>query len=150
MLKPGDQAPDFTLNDAQGDAVSLDDLLAEGELILYFYPADFSPVCTAQACAIRDNYAELPDLGLQVVGISPQGSGSHDRFVAQYELPFPLLSDVSKKVIRAFGVDGPLGFGVRRATYHIGKDKLIKNRVVADFSAASHIDLLRETVASVS
>lgn len=150
MLKPGELAPDFTLADAHGEQVSLDNLVADGELILYFYPADFSPVCTAQACAIRDNYTELPDLGIQVVGISPQSPGSHDRFVAQYELPFPLLSDVSKKVIRAYGVDGPLGFGVRRATYHIGQDKIVKNRVVADFSANSHIDLLRETVASAS
>lgn len=146
MLSPGDLAPDFEYEDVDGQPTSLYDTLASGEVIVYFYPADFSPVCTAQACAIRDNFDDLADLDLDVVGVSPQSGRSHERFRAQFELPFPLLGDVSKKVIRAYGVDGPMGFGVRRATFVVGRDQHIRKRVVADFTTTGHVDLLRETV----
>ena len=126
MLKPGDYAVDFELKDEQGNPTSLKALLAEGELILYFYPADFTPGCTTEACQIRDLHDEILDVGINVIGISPQGETSHQRFIKRHDLPFTLLCDPRKKVIRAFGVDGPLGFGVRRATFLIGQDFRIK------------------------
>ena len=147
MLRPGETAPDFELKNQDGEPVTLDAMLANGDLILYFYPADFTPVCTAEACVFRDNYSGVAELGKQIVGISPQSVDSHRRFADQYELPFPILSDMSKRAIRAYGVDGPLGFGVRRATYLIGQDKKVKKRVVADFTTASHLALLKETLA---
>ena len=147
MLNIGETAPDFELPNQSNETVSLDDLLANGDLILYFYPADFTPVCTAEACAFRDNYDGVAELGIQIIGISPQSTGSHERFVHRYDLPFALLSDSKKQAIRAYGVDGPLGFGVRRATYLIGQDKLVKKRVVADFTTQGHLALLKETVA---
>ncbi|MEM7099638.1 MAG: peroxiredoxin [Pseudomonadota bacterium] len=147
MLKKGQTAPDFELSNQDDTTLSLDGLLQEGDLLLYFYPADFTPVCTAEACVFRDNYAGIAELGKQIVGISPQSVNSHARFAEQYELPFPILSDVAKKVIRAYGVDGPLGFGVRRVTFLIGQDKVVKKRVIADFTTASHLALLKETIA---
>jgi len=148
MLKPGDSVSDFTLKDANGDQVTLSGLLEQGDLILYFYPADFTPGCTAEACQIRDIHDDIEEVGIQVVGVSPQSASSHLRFTKRFELPFTLLCDPSKKVIRAFGVDGPLGFGVRRATFLIGRDGQIKNRVVADLMIGSHISFIREIVKS--
>ena len=148
MLNVNDRAADFELKDQNGATVTLDALLANGNLILYFYPVDFSPVCTAQACAFRDNYAGLEAIGTQVVGISPQSFSSHQRFARSFSVPFPLLSDSDKKTIRAYGVDGPLGFGVRRATFLIDSEKIVRNRVVADLFLDSHTQLIRKTIES--
>ena len=146
MLDIGDTAPDFSLIDESGQEVSLDDLVAERSLILYFYPADFTPLCTAEACSIRDMHGEILDAEINVVGVSPQGERSHQRFKDQFKLPFPLLFDKSKKVIKAFGVDGPFGMGVRRATFLIGQDKSIENKVVSDLFVGSHTQFIKEIV----
>ncbi len=146
MLQTNTIAPDFELQDQSGTTVSLSGLLAQGDVILYFYPADFSPVCTVETCAFRDNFADLANVGTQVVGISPQSVASHKRFADSYNVPFPLLSDPGKKVIRAFGVDGPFGMGVRRVTYLVDQAGLISNRVVADFAVSSHVNLVRQTL----
>jgi peroxiredoxin Q/BCP len=146
MLKINNPAPEFELKDQSGKIVTLDQLLADGELILYFYPADFSPVCTKEACVFRDSFAGLEEVGTQIVGISPQSFESHQRFAKSFSIPFPLLSDPSKKAIRAYGVDGPLGFGVRRATFLIDQSKIVRNRVVSDLFLESHTDLIRKTI----
>ncbi|NEQ96523.1 MAG: peroxiredoxin [Cyanothece sp. SIO2G6] len=143
MLNIGDRAPDFTLADQNGNTVTLDSLLAQGDLILYFYPADFTPVCTAEACAFRDAYDEITDVGVQIVGINAQDQAMHQKFATTYSLPFPLLCDPQKTVIRAYGVDGMLGFGVRRATFRIDQNKQIRNCVVADLMVESHMELIR-------
>ena len=119
MLAANTIAPDFCLPDERNEAVSLASLLAAGPLVLYFYPADFTPGCTRQACVMRDLHAELAAAGLQVAGVSPQGPESHARFRAEYKLPFVLLSDPGKETIRRYGADGPFGIGVRRVTYLI-------------------------------
>ena len=146
MLKEGDSAPDFSLPDQHGEMIRLEDLLSLGQLVLYFYPADFTPVCTAQACAFRDDYEGVEELGVRVVGVSPQSADSHERFVKRYDIPFTLLSDVDKTVIRAYGVDGPFGLGVRRATFLISREGTIEHRLVADFSATSHLEVLRKAL----
>lgn len=146
MLKIGDTAPDFELEDQSGTLVTLKEALADGDLILYFYPADYSPVCTAEACAFRDNYRGASNIGTQVIGVSPQSAASHRRFSNSFSIPFPLLSDPRKKAIKAYGVDGPLGFGVRRVTFLIDSSKIIRNRVVSDLFAGSHTDLLKKTI----
>jgi len=146
MLNVGDTAPDFDLADEEGEVVTLDDLLSKGLLVLYFYPADFTSVCTAQACEIRDRHDDLRAVSANVVGVSPQGKSSHNRFRHRYDLPFPLLDDRQKKVIRAYGVNGPLGLGVRRVTFLISPDKKIASRVVADFRVKRHIDLIDSVV----
>jgi len=146
MLNVGQIAPDFTLNDQAGNAVQLSELVSNGDLILYFYPADYSPVCTAEACTFRDSYEGIEAVGIQIVGISPQSVASHGRFSKSFNIPFPLLSDPRKQVINAFGVGGPMGFGVRRATFLIDEDRVIRNRVVSDILLNSHASLINQTV----
>ena len=142
MLDVGDTAPDFELAGKHGEVITLDDLLSKGPLFLYFYPADFTSVCTAEACEIRDRHQDLRAVGANVVGVSPQRESSHDRFRDRYDLPFPLLDDRQKEVIRAYGVNGPMGLGVRRVTFLINPDKKIANRVVADFRVKRHMNLI--------
>ena len=146
MLKAGERAPDFELEDQDGGTVTLDSLLANGELILYFYPADFTPVCTREACAFRDQHEDLANVGVQIVGVSPQSSGSHERFTSSYELPFPLLSDKRKTAVRAYGCDGPFGIGVRRVTYLIDTSKTIVDVAHAEFTVGSHMDLVKQVL----
>lgn len=150
MLKPGTKAPAFTLPDADGEPVSLKDLIAEGPLVLYFYPADFTPGCTKEACAIRDIHDDLVASGLRIVGVSPQDGDSHQRFAARHTLPFPLLSDPDKTAVRAYDVDGPLGFGVRRGTYLIDGDGMIVDAVMADIAIARHLEFIERAMAAQS
>ena len=117
MLKPGDVAPEFILPDEKGNEVSLSHLLQTGPIILYFYPADFTPGCTAQACSFRDIHNDIQSVGLQVIGVSPQNKESHAKFKEEHNLPFTLICDTDKIAIRMYEVDGPLGIGVRRVTY---------------------------------
>src|SRR5207237_509445 len=119
MIEAGERAPEFTLPDQTGKDRSLTELLSADATVLYFYPADFTPGCTRQACVLRDIHAEIDSAGLRVVGISPQSPQSHAKFKATHNLPFILLSDRQKTVIKMYGVNGPLGLGVRRATYLI-------------------------------
>jgi thioredoxin-dependent peroxiredoxin len=148
MLSIGDSAPEFTLTDQHGVSCTLSELTRDGAAVIYFYPADFTPGCTREACLFRDRYDALAELSVPVAGISPQGEASHKRFADAYGLPFRLLSDPDKRVIRAFGVDGPFGFGVRRVTYLIGSDRRIRHRVVADFRVDSHMALVRQVLDS--
>ena len=142
MLDVGDKAPEFNLVREDGQVVSLEDLLLDGQLVLYFYPADFTSVCTSEACEIRDRHKELRAVNANVVGVSPQDASSHNRFRDKYDLPFPLLDDPKKEVIKAYGVNGPMGLGVRRVTFLINQDKEIIKRVVADFRVKRHTALI--------
>jgi peroxiredoxin Q/BCP len=150
MLAIGTRAPEFTLPDHDGRNVSLSTLLNHGPLILYFYPADFTPGCTREACAIRDLHGEILKVGLDVAGVSPQTPESHREFRQKYKLQFTLLSDVDKFVIGMYGVNGPLGFGVRRATYLIDQARQIKAAVLADFRIGQHEDFIRKATAMSS
>ena len=147
MLAVGDRAPEFALPDQDERDVPLTSLLNQGPLILYFYPADFTPGCTKEACAIRDLHAELRKAGLNVVGVSPQSPESHRRFRERYRLPFPLLSDPEKAVIRMYDVNGPLGLLVRRATYLIDQGRVIRGAVLADLRITEHEAFIRKALA---
>ena len=146
MLTEGDRAPEFTLPDDTGRDRSLTDFLNLGATILYFYPADFTPGCTRQACAMRDLQADIQNANLRVVGISPQSPESHAKFRAKYNLPFALLSDVDKAVIKMYGVNGPLGIGVRRATYLVDGSRRIRDSVLADFRISRHEEFVRKAI----
>lgn len=146
MLGIGDLAPEFSLPDQDGRSWAMSELISAGQAVVYFYPADFTPGCTREACLFRDRYDALAELAVPLVGISPQDQASHRRFASAFGLQFPLLADPDKRVIRAFGVDGPLGFGVRRVTFLIGRDRRIENRVVADFMVGSHMDLVQQVL----
>jgi peroxiredoxin Q/BCP len=148
MLQAGDKAPDFTLPDQDGNQVSLHALLGEGPVVLYFYPADFTPGCTKEACSIRDMHDEIAAAGMRVVGVSPQDADSHARFRDKHGLPFTLVADPGKVAVQAYGVDGPLGIGVRRATFLIGPDGVIRDAVLADLRVGRHEEFIRAAVAA--
>jgi thioredoxin-dependent peroxiredoxin len=148
MLKTGDRAPDFTLPDQDGREITLSALLADGPLVLYFYPADFTPGCTREACTIRDMHDEIAAAGMRVVGISPQDAASHARFRDKYGLQFTLLADPGKAVVKAYGVDGPLGIGVRRATFLLGADGVVRDAVLADIRIGRHEEFIRAAIAA--
>ncbi len=150
MLAIGARAPEFTLPDAQGNPVSLKSLLARGPLVLYFYPADFTAGCTREACQIRDLYPQIESAGLQVAGVSPQSAQSHRAFREKYHLPFILLSDVDRCVVRMYGVRGPLGFGVRRATFLIDTGGQIVDAVAADLRIGVHARFVSRAAARSS
>src|SRR5512146_668475 len=147
MLPIGARAPEFTLPDEDGQATSLSNMLRDGPLILYFYPADFTPGCTREACQIRDLHMELKAAGLTVAGVSPQTPESHRAFRDKYKLPFALLADVDRFVIKMYGVQGPFGFGVRRATFLIDQARYVQDSVLADFRIAEHEAFVRKAVA---
>ena len=139
MIKAGEFAPEFTLPDETAQVRSLTELLRAGALILYFYPADFTPGCMRQACTMRDISAQLKGAALTVVGVSPQSTQSHARFKAEYALPFVLLSDEQKTVTRLYGVNGPFGIGVRRTTFLISADRRVREVLfLADFRIGRH------------
>ena len=131
MLKVGDKAPNFTLNDKDGNAVSLSDFLGK-KVVLYFYPKDNTPGCTRQACAFAGAYGEFQRRGIEVIGISKDSVASHVKFAEKYSLPFVLLADPEREAIEAYGVwqekklYGKLSFGVVRATFIIDENGIIE------------------------
>ncbi len=148
MLEKGAMAPEFDLPDQDGRRHTLKSLLADGPVVLYFYPADFTPGCTKEACSFRDLHQELLRAKLRIVGVSPQDVDSHRRFADRYHLNFLLLADPDKSVIKAYDLDGPLGFGVRRGTYLIGRDGRIRDSVLADLRIGAHEDFVRAALKS--
>ena len=126
--------------------MSLSDYLQSGPLILYFYPADFTPGCTRQACAFRDMHEDAMSVGLQIVGVSPQDQDSHIRFREQNNLRFPLLSDPDKVAIRMYDADGPFGIGVRRVTYLVNRGRKIEHALRADFFGSSQKAFLEKAI----
>jgi thioredoxin-dependent peroxiredoxin len=147
MLAMGGRAPEFTLPDHTGQSISLSTLLRRGPLVLYFYPADFTSGCTRQACVVRDLHGEILEAGLDVAGVSPQPPETHHAFREKHKLPFRLLSDVDKFVIRMYDVRGPFGLGVRRATYLIDQARYIRGALLADFRIGEHEAFIRRAVA---
>jgi peroxiredoxin Q/BCP len=107
MLKIGDKMPEFEVVDQNGNAVNSADLVKGGKkTIVYFYPKDNTSGCTAEACSIRDSYADLVKAGYNVIGVSKDSAASHQNFISKYSLPFTLLSDTSTKMLQAFGAWG--------------------------------------------
>jgi peroxiredoxin Q/BCP len=127
MVEEGSPAPDFTLTSDSGEPVRLSSLRGK-EVILYFYPKDNTPGCTAQACGIRDAWSEFEAAGAVVLGVSPDGEASHAKFKEKYELPFTLLADTDHEVADAYGVWGEKSMagktfmGVDRSTFVIDAD----------------------------
>lgn len=142
MLEPGDLAPDFELETDGGGTVRLSDLKGK-RVVLYFYPKDNTPGCTKQACGFRDRRDEFAEMDVVVLGVSPDGVRSHDRFRDRYELNFPLLSDPDHAVAEAYGAWGPKKLygkeymGLIRSTFVIGPDGKIE-RVYSKVKAADN------------
>lgn len=122
-LKAGDKAPDFTAPLSDGTEFTLSKSLSQAPIVLYFYPKDFTPGCTKEACALRDDFPKFQDYKATVIGVSYDSVKSHQDFAKKYRLPFPLASDDKKTVAKAFGVDGLLF--AQRATFIIGADQSV-------------------------
>lgn len=141
-LKEGDKAPAFEGKDQNGNLVRLSDFAGK-KLIVYFYPKDDTPGCTAEACSLRDSYAELTAKGFAVVGVSTDSEKSHQKFIEKYNLPFTLISDPDRKVIEAFGVWGKKKFmgkeydGIHRETFVIDENGIIQ-KVITKVDTKNH------------
>jgi peroxiredoxin Q/BCP len=149
-LKEGDKAPDFTANDQNGNSVSLADFKGK-TVILYFYPKDDTPGCTAEACDFRDNYQSLIGKGYEVIGVSTDDEKSHKKFESKFNLPFPLIADTGKEIVEAYGVwveknmYGKKYMGTARVTFIINADGLIQkiiDKVDTKASSQQVLDLV--------
>jgi peroxiredoxin Q/BCP len=132
MLEKGMKAPDFTLEDKDGNTVSLSDFLGK-KIVVYFYPKDNTPGCTRQACAFAGAYKRFEEKGIVVIGISRDSVASHQKFAEKYSLPFILLSDPERKAIESYGVwqekklYGKVSFGIVRTTFIIDEKGMVEH-----------------------
>lgn len=144
MLKVGDLAPNFEAIIQDGTKLNLSDYKGK-KIVLYFYPKDNTPGCTDESCNLRDNYKILLEQGYVVIGVSADSEKSHLKFIAKYDLPFPLISDTKKEIINAFGVWGPKKFmgreyeGILRSTFVISEDGVIEE-VIAKVKTKAHAE----------
>ncbi len=139
-LVAGAKAPDFSLNDQHGNAVSLASFRGKKNVVVYFYPKDDTPGCTKESCAFRDHYTVFTDAGAEVLGVSSDSEKSHKAFAEKHRLPFSLLSDVGAKVRSAFGVPATLGLLPGRVTYVIDKEGTIRHAFNSQINATQHVD----------
>ncbi len=148
-LSVGDSAPDFVALNEFGQSTSLSEFLGK-KVILYFYPKDMTPGCTAESCNLGENYASLQEKGFVVLGVSPDSSKRHQKFIDKYNLPFSLIADEDKTVIKAFGVWGPKKFmgkeydGVHRTTFIIDEDGVIE-KVFSKVKIKDHTNQILES-----
>lgn len=130
-IKEGDKAPEFNANDEAGNAVSLSQYKGR-KLILFFYPKDDTPGCTAENCNLRDNYAVLQEKGFAVLGVSPDSAKKHQGFKAKYSLPFPLIPDSDQQIMKSYGAWGEKQMygrsyeGVLRTTFVINEEGIVE------------------------
>ncbi|MEE4260884.1 MAG: thioredoxin-dependent thiol peroxidase [Bacteroidales bacterium] len=149
-LKKGDAAPDFTGLNQDGEKIQLSDFKGK-KLILYFYPKDNTPGCTSEACDLRDNYDMWLAKGYQVVGVSPDSQKSHQKFIEKYTLPFPLIADEDKTIIKAYGAWGPKKLygreyeGLLRTTFVIDEKGKIE-QVFTKVKTKDHTNQILETI----
>ena len=142
MLKTGTKAPAFNLPDQNGNMRSLEEFKGK-KVVLYFYPKDNTPGCTAEACNLRDNINGLSAAGYQVIGVSRDSDASHRKFIEKYELPFTLLSDKSTEMLQAFGawgekkMCGKVSVGTLRKTFIINEEGIIE-KIIGKVDTKNH------------
>ena len=146
MLKEGTAAPEIEAELGDGTRFALSDYRGKSNVVLYFYPKDFTPGCTREACSFRDNSADLEQLDAVVVGVSGDSAESHESFSAKHELPFPLIPDPEKKIIKQYEAIGFLGLTTARITYVIDKEGIIRRAIRHDLAIGRHLE---DTVAAL-
>lgn len=145
-LKVGDIIPNFKSKDTHGNDFDSQNFVGQKALVIYFYPKDNTPGCTAQACSFRDQYEDFKDLGAEVIGISSDTEKSHEKFASKYKLPFILLSDQDKKIRNMFGVpSGMFGLLPGRVTYVADKNGKIV-MIFDSMMATKHIPKALEAI----
>lgn len=144
QLKEGMKAPQLKGKNQSGETVSLDDYIGR-KLVLYFYPKDNTPGCTAQACNLNDNYSSFISKGYEVLGVSPDDEKSHQKFIGKYNLKFNLIADTEKKISEAYGVwvekkmYGKTYMGVARTTFIINEQGVIE-KIISKVDTKNHAD----------
>lgn len=150
MIVVGSPAPDFTLRTGDGHLVSLSDFRGKKNVVVYFYPKDFTRGCTAEACGFRDAYGDFKTLGAEVIGISGDGIESHEAFVKEHKLPFILLSDQDSTVRKAYGVKKSLGIIPGRVSFVIDKQGIVRHIFVSQTRATRHVNEALEVLRSLN
>ncbi|MDJ0703353.1 MAG: peroxiredoxin [Leptolyngbyaceae cyanobacterium MO_188.B28] len=145
-VKVGDKAPNFTLKNQAGDPVNLSDWLGKKPIVLYFYPKDETPGCTAEACAFRDSYEVFQEAGAEVVGVSADSASSHQQFAARHNLPFTLLSDQDNQVRKRYGVPATLFILPGRVTYVIDREGIVQHIFDSQLDFQAHVRESLETL----
>jgi thioredoxin-dependent peroxiredoxin len=140
MVQVGSPAPRFRLAKSDGTLVSLTDFLGKTNLVVYFYPKDFTRGCTAEACGFRDAYEEFKSVGAEVIGTSSDGRESHEAFATEHKLPFILLSDPDQAARKAYGVKKSLGLFPGRVSFVIDKKGIIRHIFSSQARATAHVD----------
>jgi len=148
-IQPGSRIPEVTLQGNDGP-VALADLLGERSLVLYFYPKDETPGCTAEACSFRDRYQDFVTAGADVIGVSRDSAESHDQFKAHHRLPFRLFTDPDGAAAAAFGVKKTFGLLPGRVTFVIDKQGVVRHRFESQIQVRRHIKEALELVRSLS
>lgn len=153
-VKEGNKAPAFKGVDQNGNNISLKDFKGK-KVVLYFYPKDDTPGCTAQACNLRDNYTELLEKGFQVIGVSTDSIKSHKKFENKYHLPFPLIADEDKKIVERYGVwgekmmFGKKYMGIIRTTFLIDENGVIR-KIITKPDTENHTQEVLEAWGEIS
>jgi peroxiredoxin Q/BCP len=150
LIAIGDAAPHFRLPTSNGSYVDLADFLGKKNVVVYFYPKDFTRGCTAEACSFRDSYEAFKDLGAEVIGISSDGQDSHRDFAQQHHLPFVLLSDADGSVRKAYGVKKSLGLFAGRVSFVIDKRGIIRHVFSSQTRATAHVGEALNVLKSIS
>ena len=150
MIKPSERAPDFVRPDHRGKTIDTAALRASGPLVVYFYPRDFTPGCTKEACLFRDAFDDLSGVGATIVGISVDDDASHARFAERYHLPFSLVSDPDRALAKAFGITRAFGLGARRVTFVIDSAGVVHTALHSELSMTAHLDGVRSALAALA
>jgi peroxiredoxin Q/BCP len=145
-MQVGDKAPDFELAASGGKTVRLSDFNGKKTVVLYFYPKDETPGCTAEACKFRDDYEDFTAAGAEVIGVSDDSVASHESFAAKHRLPFLLVSDVGGKVRQQWGVKATFGIIKGRVTFVIDRDGIVRHRFDSQIRVGRHVDDALELV----
>jgi thioredoxin-dependent peroxiredoxin len=138
-IEAGQPAPDFELPDAEGKRIRLADFKGKKAVVLYFYPKDDTPGCTAEACSFRDSYEDFQDAGAEVIGVSSDSAASHAKFAQRHKLPFTLLSDAKGEVRKKYGVPATMGLLPGRVTFVIDKKGVVRHVFNSQLQATRHV-----------
>lgn len=152
MVAAGEMAPDFDVTSSAGERIKLSDFRGKKNVVLFFYPGDFTPVCTKEACSFRDNYDTLRSGDTEIIGVSADSDESHRKFSATYRLEYPLIADEEKTLAKRFGATGLLTSligRVSRTTVVIDKTGRIADVIKGELSANVHVEGAARALASL-
>lgn len=149
MIAIGQAAPSFSGTDQNGKAISLEALRERGPVILYFYPRDFTPGCTREACMFRDAFEELDGLGASIVGVSIDDDATHKEFASKHRLPFSLLSDPGHALAKKYDIVRLFGLGAQRVTFVIDRAGVVRAAIHSELSMSRHVDDTKKALAAL-